>query len=134
MGTLTSTESSNDVEQTPKRSILDEELSFNNTIEEVKELRPHSSGHKLTIEIPADQTKSSSIFKGNVSKTEISYDEKKPPSSTSVQITAEEDRSKLSYAQILGLGIRAAPAAAVSHTFGALKSIVSYVTGPAQAE
>merc|ERR1712008_234148 len=43
----------------------------------------------------------------------------------------EVDRSKLSYAQMLALNLRVAP---VTHTFGALKSIVSYVTGPTQAE
>merc|ERR1711874_468055 len=131
--TLTSTESSNNVVQTPKCSVSDEKVTFNDTVMEVKE-SPPSSGHKLTIQIPADQTKSSSAMKIQETITEISSDKNKPPPSTSVQITSEDDRSKLSYAQILGLGLRAAPAAAGSHTYGALKSIVSYVTGPAQAE
>ncbi|MPC28092.1 hypothetical protein E2C01_021288 [Portunus trituberculatus] len=44
------------------------------------------------------------------------------------------DRPKMSYAQILAMGLKAAPSAVVTHTYGALRSVMSYVKGPVSEE
>merc|ERR1712106_281861 len=131
---LPSTGYMHDVSLVAQGSVLDEELSINNSIVEIKESAQPPTDHKLTIHIPSDQAKLSLVVEDVESTSHKTSGKKQQSHSTAVQTAAEVDRSKLSYAQMLALNLRAAPVAAVTHTFGALKSIVSYVTGPTQAE
>ena len=68
---------------------------------------------------------------------EQSFSDSKLPTSSeelSSEVLEPIDRSKLSYAQILTMGLKAAPSAVVTHTYGAFKSVMSYVKGPSVPE